>query len=890
MKITSIGLTALLIGTALPASAQQKREITPRGGSDRVTIETKDNQTVGKFVSEGYQSERVLQDLDGDGWCDIWCSIFQREKENLSRRVDTDGDGLTDYEEMVLMRNPMLKEPLPRNRSEAEIAASKKRAEINFIRSQEDWELRKKEAFARGMRRAANKEKGILGKREQAQVAQMRTLNKKADKARQQAQEKMLKAQKYAEENGYTRELTSNAGRFSGMAGNYPVFVSGSNQVAAASVSIDELWPASAAPWASGSTGLGLTGAGQTLAIWEANSGGGVFTNHTDFGSRVNQQDRAGIDQTSHATHVTGTMVGSGSGNATAKGAAYEAEVEAFNLTNLATERLEAADGTYGTVIVVGNNSWNEQAGWEIRDVSANSSGVFRWVWYGGGEIGDEIDPKFGRYTENDPFFDDGAVNLDEFVNADAPHHLPVYSCGNDRNEGPGDINGFVTNFFFVPFGNGFQARNRFVYPRDYIDGDAGGYDSVATPGTAKNILTVGACLDVTHQENGNTVPGFGNGSVVTPADFLDFSTNPAAIVSGTGFGPTDDGRIKPDLVAVGAGYSPDRDNLGTPSIFPTAGVVTTDRSGGYNGNDTQGTSFSAPAVTGGIGLMLERRKELYYPGVPTPSTDLWLASTLKALAINGCDDPGNPGPDFRMGYGLFNAATSVSQIDEDHDLGRGSQIKEFILDDGESVSWLVSVSSGSRLSVTAAWSDPAGPGLPLDGDPDDQDPVLVNNIDIKMENVDTPGILLPWVLNPDLGGESEVARAAAAFPGVDNRNNVEQISTESPVAGIYRITVTHSGDLPGNPAATAQQISVVSTNAQPLMATVESIEISPVQNEFIVTYLSDPGAHYDIETSVDLQNWTASDTTIAEPGVNTVMVTTQASNPRRFWRLRRSQ
>lgn len=823
---------------------------------------------------------RQIHDTDQDGWCDLWRDLFQIEHRDPKK--DSDGDGKSDFDEMLAMTNPLVVEhPL----TAKEITASKKNTKANLVRSKKDWQLKKEAAFLGGMRQAANKEKGIVGKREKVQAARMNTLHQKADEARKKAPGKKLKAQQLAEKNGYPREFVSEAGRFSGMAGDYPVFVSGSNQIAAGSVSIDELWPASAAPWDSGSSGLNLTGAGQTLAIWEANSSGGVQASHNDFGARINQRDGAGLDVTSHATFVAGTMAGSGAGNATARGAAYEADVEAFDLLDLGTERLEAADGTYGQMIAVGNNSWNEQAGWELTFVNGN---VQRWVWYGGGAVGDEIDPKFGRYTGADPFFEDGAVDLDEFVNVDAPHHLPVYSCGNDRNEGPGDnsfrVNGFPTNLFFVPEGNGFSARNRFTHVRDYIDGDEGGYDTIATPGTAKNILTVGACLDVTHDEGGVTTPGFGAGSTVTPADFFDFSTNPATLVSGTGFGPTDDGRIKPDLVAVGAGYSPDRDDLGS---FPTAGVVTTALGGGYNGNDTQGTSYAAPAVTGGIGLMLEYRKELY-PGLP--AADLWLASTIKALAINGCDDPGNPGPDFCMGYGLFNAATSVAQIEEDHALGRGSQIKEFSLEDGESVSWLVSVSAGSKLSVTAAWNDPAGPGQSLGGAPDIQTPVLVNNIDIKMENVDTADVLLPWVLNPDLSGENPAVRATAAVPGVDDRNNVEQISQESPVSGIYRITVTHSGGFAGNPAPSTQEISVVSTNARPLMATIESVDVSPVQDEFILTYSSDPGAHYDIETSVDLQNWTSSGTTVSEVGLNTILVTTQSTDTRRFWRLRRSQ
>jgi hypothetical protein len=284
---------------------------------------------------------------------------------------------------------------------------------------------------------------------------------------------------------------------------------------------------------------------------------------------------------------------------------------------------------------------------------------------------------------------------------------------------------------------------------------------------------------------------------------------------------------------------------------------------------------------------MLERRDQLYPNLSPE---DCWLSSTIKALAINGCDDPGSPGPDFSMGHGLFNAATSVSQIDEDYNLGRGSQIKEFTLQNGESVSWLVSVSSEFPLSVTCAWIDPAGPGQPLNGTPDIDTPALVNNINIEMENVGTGQIIRPWVLDPDLAGESATVRAAPASQGVDNVNNVERISQQFPAAGTYRITVAHAGGLEGNPSPTTQEISVVSTNAEPFMASIDRIEVSPVQDEFIVTYSSDPGSHYDIETSTDLQNWTSPGSTIAESLTNTVFVTTQSSDPKRFWRLRRSQ
>ena len=810
---------------------------------------------------------REIHDTDGDGWCDLWCSMHPKFTP-AGRNVDTDGDGVTDYDEMVFMRNPLVAEPMPKKTTAADLAKARQAAQIALVKSKKAWKLRKEAAFADGMELVVKPGSGRKTKMMAKRVERMESLKAKSKKSRRNAQKNQQKAEQIAAKHGFKINNMQPDGsnlRVAGEANGYPLFVSGNNRMAAASISADELWDASVTPWASGSTGLNLTGSGQTFATWEANGAGGVLTSHQDFGGRVNQRDGASLDTTGHATLVTGTMIGTGIGNASARGVAYEANVEAFDLAALPTERLEAADGTYGQVLVVGNNSWSLTNGWRLQEVQA---GINRWVWFGGGAQGDTVDAKFGRYTESIPIFSDGCVDLDNFVHDDAPHHLPVYSCGNDRGEGPGDINlrvnGVATPTFFVPLGGGLQSRNKFAFPRDYVDGDEGGSDSLATPGTAKNVLTVGACLDVA---SGNQ-PGFAPGVTVTPADF-------------SGAGPTDDGRLKPDLVAVGDVSASVRNAVGVPV---TASLVSADFNGGYSDQFARGTSFSAPAVTGGMGLMLQRREQLY-PGLAPE--DRWLSSTLKAIAINGCDDSGSPGPDYRLGHGLFNVATSVAQIEEDHDGGRGSQIKEFTLDDGESVTWIVEVASGSPLSITAAWVDPAGPGQPTGGTPDIATPALVNNLDIKIENIETGQTLLPWVLNPDLSGESVAARQAPAFRGVDSVNNVERISEAFPVPGFYEITVTHSGAVSGT--ATAQEVSVVSTNAMPVMAEIDSIEVSPVQNEFIINYTSDPGAHYIIESSTTLEGvWANEGTTIANGVSNTIMVDTQTNDTRRFWRLKR--
>jgi hypothetical protein len=69
-----------------------------------------------------YTRSRVLPDGDGDGWCDIWCDIFKEDIAHRNRNIDTDGDGLTDFAEMALWRNPSVSSALPHSPTNADIA------------------------------------------------------------------------------------------------------------------------------------------------------------------------------------------------------------------------------------------------------------------------------------------------------------------------------------------------------------------------------------------------------------------------------------------------------------------------------------------------------------------------------------------------------------------------------------------------------------------------------------------------------------------------------------------------------------------------------------------------------------------------------------------------
>src|SRR5690606_26022416 len=225
---------------------------------------------------------------------------------------------------------------------------------------------------------------------------------------------------------------------------------------------------------------------------------------------------------------------------------------------------------------------------------------------------------------------------------------------------------------------------------RVWKDGDDGGYDTLPPTAVAKNILTVGACYDIP-------------GGYSTPDDVV--------IAPFSAFGPTADGRIKPEIVAAGI-----RDEAGSRNPLGVDGSIQP----GFNSSDPTnndlfylqtGTSFSAPVVTGGLSLVLQRRHQIR----PSWATNDWpiQASTLRALAVHTADEAGSsPGPDFRHGYGLFNALSATKLVDADAVVGNKPHVKEMYLSNFVNGSFKIRAVSGSQpLKVTIAWTDPAGPG-----------------------------------------------------------------------------------------------------------------------------------------------------------------------------------
>jgi len=116
-------LSLSLFSLCLAASSAQDRRVRKISPPSTPPALTLGDGTITLTVGD-FQTSRVIHDIDGDGLCDLWASLYQvDENQDLSR--DQDGDGLTDYQEMALMSDPHVANELPRVATPEELAAVK---------------------------------------------------------------------------------------------------------------------------------------------------------------------------------------------------------------------------------------------------------------------------------------------------------------------------------------------------------------------------------------------------------------------------------------------------------------------------------------------------------------------------------------------------------------------------------------------------------------------------------------------------------------------------------------------------------------------------------------------------------------------------------------------
>jgi hypothetical protein len=391
------------------------------------------------------------------------------------------------------------------------------------------------------------------------------------------------------------------------------------------------------------------------------------------------------------------------------------------------------------------------------------------------------------------------------------------------------------------------------------------GYDLLPPTACAKNQLVVGAIYKNT------------NGYVTTNDIILaDFSA----------VGPTDDGRIKPDIVAPGVEISTTKN-----TSFSA-----------YSTNEN-GTSFAAPAVAGSLNLIRKQHEDIF------GTNQMILSSSLRALAIHTATPATTNGaPDYRHGWGAFNAEAcaelvkynekdvptpealgippssietnmeiyvispilyaSSNSIESYYDSPDGPMIrsvavnynlgtnetraglqyvKDFLLPEGEEINFPVTPLGGEPLMVTIAWSD--YPGTPPSAIVNPTNLMLVNDLDLRL--ISPSGTTnFPWVLDP-------ANPSAPATKGDNFRDNVEKVLIENPEAGEYTVMVTHKGELEQG----HQFVSMVLSGHQPdewSAPGLYNVTPYPIDNMMTVGWNAIPGFSYYImaRTNMIFGNW----------------------------------
>jgi hypothetical protein len=563
------------------------------------------------------------------------------------------------------------------------------------------------------------------------------------------------------------------------------------------------------------------------LGLWDV----GNVREHAELdfylpsGARVTDMDGY-FGYSFHSTHVAGTLIASGEctdcfppeDSPFARGMAYRGHLLAWDFEN---DYAEMAGAAVTNQLRVSNHSYALQMGWGFL---GNLS-----VWFGDIAISTSEDYHFGFYSTD-------TQTLDQLAHA-APTYLPVWAAANERSTNAG------TGRPLTPPAQGYLTASNTIpimaHDSRPDDGDPGGYDTLSQQASAKNLLTVGAVHPIT---NGYAGPG----SVL----MTDFSS----------FGPTDDGRVKPDLVA---------DGLNVLSLANDNGSYAT----------LSGTSMASPNVCGSLGLLLELHDRLHGTNQPM------LASTLKGLAIHTTDEAGDhPGPDYRFGWGLFNARKAALLIQSNYASGSLAHIKEVRLSGGDYIEFPV-VSAGTQaLVVSVQWNDPAGTPPAVSLDPTNR--MLVNDLDLRLIGP-TGATNFPWVLDP-------VARTNAATAGDNSRDNVEQVALTNPCPATYLVRVTHKGThlVAGTPGATNEQwVSIFVSGNTPQTAPAPAITSITAFSSNVVSlrWPSVVGRVYQVQHRDDGANgsWSASTGEISATKTNVaVNLSLPTGATRRFFRV----
>jgi hypothetical protein len=492
-------------------------------------------------------------------------------------------------------------------------------------------------------------------------------------------------------------------------------------------------------------TDLGLYGAGQVVAV--ADSGLDVGMNDAslsaDFAGRIldarslcHDGYQGWNDFVGHGTHVAGSVLGSGklSGSNPARhqygdtlaGVAPEARLIVQSIEDLGSGELECLPENLFTNLFapayalgarIHTNSWGSRTG------------------------GDDTHPEYGAYTLEARAADQASWTYKQLV--------VLFAAGNYGVDANGDGK---------------------VDP-----------DTLASPGTAKNVITVGASESYRPAKNhvwGSLADDHGNPLFPAEPIFSDpLADNPQGIAAISSRGPADDGRMKPDLVAPGTFIVSARSH--DPQAGPGWGVYESNPEYIYNG----GTSMAAPLVAGAAALAREWLAEFH--GLVSSS-----AAMVKAILIHGAADlsPGQYDWPKEIPTNRPNGVSGWGRVDLGNSLNPPEPVKIWLADNiagihtGRRDRYILTLEApppgsgeAGPLRITLAWTD--APGSPSAAR------ALVNDLDLELvaPNGDR------YSGNRDLYPTSAPCLRDEKW---DACNNVESVLLPAAPAGTYTVIV----------------------------------------------------------------------------------------------------